>query len=184
MAQHAYKFDHVATPAAPDFTTRWESLQIFSDRFGELSEGPDGNSPELQHLIDDEAHWQRLAPQIWGEAGFLGFFEGQYGVLFEGEFPVIESDRDSGMFPGEELRPRAEVNAELLSRIPALEAAFPGVHFAVPHEDAMVDSRAGLWAFVPDGLITEKKVRERLAHAVLDAGVIDAGLPPADAAGR
>lgn len=161
------KYDTVATPAAPDFTMRWESLQFLSDRFGEIDPDNAGNSPEGQRLLDDVSFARRLGNQIWEECGFIAFLDGQFGVLYEGEFPVIESD-DDGEFEG--LRPRAKVNAEMVARIPALEAAFPGVRFAVPHEDAVLENRCGLWAFVPNGLLRNHLERRRLGEAVMAMG--------------
>jgi len=165
------KFDFVATPSAPDFTTRWESLQFLSDRFGEIDRDPNGDTPERARLLADEQLASQLGWQIWGETGFIAFLEGQYGVLFEGEFPVLESDGHDKEFEG--LRPRSEVIAEVLERIPALEAAFPGVRFAVPHHDALIEQRTGLWAFVPDGLIKETSERRRLGNAVLELGRLE-----------
>lgn len=167
-AESTLKFDYVATPAAPDFSTRWESLQFLSDRFGEIDAHAKEPTPEHQRLLDDERFATQLVWQIWGEAGFVAYLEGQYGVLYEGEFPTLESDGHDKEFEG--LRPRAEINAEMIARIPALEAAFPGVRFAVPHHDALLENRSGLWAFVPDGLITDTLERRRLGNAVLEMG--------------
>ena len=166
----------VATPLHPDFTAHWTVL-VLTDRFGELNESC--FDAEAYHLLRrDETRSRALACQMWDDITFVPFVDGQFGVLYEGEFPCIESDAQLGELPVDELDSYESAKTAILARIPALERAFPGVSFAVPDKREMIEERVGLWAFVPEGLITDPLVRRRLGMAVLSAGELE----PAEAA--
>lgn len=162
----------VATPESPGFSAHWSIYQGLTDRWGELNDS--FMDAEAYHvLVKDEALTRRLVMQLWDDITFVAQKDGVFGVLFEGEFPCTESDGTSGEIPANELLPYADEVAGILARIPALEAAFPGVQFCVPDKVEMLNGRAGLWAFVPDGTLPDPLTRRQLGHAVLCAGGIE-----------
>lgn len=90
--------------------------------------------------------------------------------MFEAEFCSLESeDREKNRDPDRyaTLKPRAEVVKALLDGMKPLAKRFPGVLFAVPEETQVFNGSPAAWAFVSDGLLTDK-LREDIGKTLLD----------------
>lgn len=147
----------------------WKISKNLTDRWGDLNNHDAENKP-LDLLEDDDALFERLRDQRWGEITFVARKDGQFGILFEVEFCSQESEahmQDNDPESYAEYKPHAEVVQALLNGMTPLQAQFPGVQFAVPDESQVIDDRPAAWAFVPDGLLTDEQ-REALGFALLD----------------
>lgn len=131
----------VRLPGSPDDWSVWRISQNLTDRWGELNYHNSENKP-LRPLEQDEVLLESLRSQMWDEITFIVRKDGQYGILFECEFISRESEVSMG--GGEEydqLNPHAEMIKLLDAGICKLAGLFPGVEFAIPHEDEIVNGR-------------------------------------------
>lgn len=157
----------VTLPGSPTDWTVWRISQNLTDRWGDLNYYNSHEKP-LEPLEKDESLFKRLLDQMWDELTFIVRKDGQYGVLFECEF--ISRESEASMGDGNEydqLRPHTEMIAILDAGIrEKLIPSFPGVEFAIPDEDHIVNGRPAIWAFVKDGLL-DAQDRERLGSLLL-----------------
>ena len=146
----------------------WHISQNLTDRWGDINYHNAEKKP-LGLLKEDDGLLERLRAQMWDEITFITRKDGQFGILFEVEMGSLESEKDAKDGDPKwyaSLRPHAEVVKSLLDKMQSLEAAYPGVQFAVPHESQIPNDRPAAWAFVPDGLLSAGQ-REALGHAML-----------------
>lgn len=66
----------------------------------------------------------------------------------------------------DQLNPHTEMIKLLDAGICELAGLFPGVEFAIPDEDEIVNGRPAIWAFVKDGML-DAQDRERLGRLIL-----------------
>ncbi|MBC8738545.1 hypothetical protein F6X40_17435 [Paraburkholderia sp. UCT31] len=155
-------------PDEPVQPVDWLISQNLTDRWGELNYHNAANKP-LEELEDDEALFERLRAQMWDELTFIVRKNGQFGVLFEAEYCSKESEEGESSGDSEfdrNLKPHEEVVKALLKGMKPLADQFPGVLFAVPDKEVIINDRPAAWAFVADGLLTETQ-REALGRALL-----------------
>lgn len=138
----------------------WRLTHNLSDRQGlRVKYSPNGGALAL--LNADLALVQRLAHQMWEDFTFVARKDGQFGVLFEVEFSARESEPEHYQSSPEQLqalKPRAEVEKQLLQGLDSLASLYPGVAFAVPVAE-QPDSKPAAWAFVPEGLLDDHQRR-------------------------
>jgi hypothetical protein len=121
--------------------------------------------PGLAILTLDEPLLEELRSQMCDETTFICRKDGEFGVYYEQEFCTRESeesDRDDNHM---QYRPHAEVVAYLLENLVKLQAQFPKVEFCIPDVSEIVHDRAGVWAFVKSGSLTDAE-REALGDAI------------------
>ncbi|MEX3983633.1 hypothetical protein AB4Y45_32145 [Paraburkholderia sp. EG287A] len=147
----------------------WNLSQNLTDRWGDLNYHNAENKP-LELLSDNEPLLKRLVDQMWDEATFVVRKDGQFGILFEAEYCSRESEEaDKSIHDSEwfaKLKPHDEAVKELLEAMKPLAEKFPGVLFAVPEAEQVINDRPAAWAFVPDGHLTAEQ-REELGRALL-----------------
>lgn len=156
----------VTLGGAPNDWSVWRISQNLTDRWGDLNYHNSTAKP-LALLEEDKALLERLRSQMWDELTFIVRKDGQYGILFECEFISHESEVSMG--DGNEydqLKPHTEMIKLLDAGICDLAGLFPGVEFAIPDEDHIVNGRPAIWAFVKDGLL-DAQDRERLGSFML-----------------
>ena len=151
----------------PDEWTTWLISQNLTDRWGEINTHDYDNKP-LAALEFSEGYLNHLREQMWDEATFIVRKDGKYGILFEVEYISKESEGAHATDYDHPLKPHAEmiqiINNETLKK---LVPKFPGVEFAIPHEDNICNDRPALWAYVADGLLNAEQ-REALGLAMLN----------------
>jgi hypothetical protein len=148
--------------------SEWNLSQNLTDRWGDLNYHDEENKP-LELLSDDEPLLTRLVSQMWDEATFVVRKDGKFGILFEAEFCSRESEEHDAKHNPEffaKLKSHDEAVKELLNGMKPLAEKFPGVLFAVPEPQAVINDRPAAWAFVADGLLTPEQ-RDELGHALL-----------------
>lgn len=147
----------------------WSEIRItpgLTDRWGDLEFYEEEKKP-LAPLVENPDLLKKLRAQMWDEITFVARMDGQYGILFEVEFCSKESEKGMGdMESKANLKSHKEVVAELLSGIAVLEPCFPGVMFCVPEEGHICEGRPAIWAFVPDGKLSDEE-RATLGSALL-----------------
>lgn len=150
----------VTLPGSPADWSVWRISQNLTDRWGDLNYYNGSNKP-LAPLEQDEALLERLRSQMWDELTFIVRKDGQYGILFECEYASQESEGIDDDF-----KPHAEMIRLIDEAAVELSGLFPGVEFAIPDEDEIIEGRPALWAFVKDGLL-DAQDRERLGSLML-----------------
>ena len=156
----------VTAVGGPQEQVEWKISQNLTDRWGEINYHNAKNKP-LALLEDDADLLERLRAQMWDELTFITRKDGQFGILFEVEYCSIESEGEEAV--GERpynYKPHATVVAALLKEMLPLVEEYPGVSFAVPDKENIVNDRPAAWAFVPDGLLNAEQ-REKLGMALL-----------------
>jgi len=146
----------------------WKLSQNLTDRWGDLNYHNEANKP-LELLSDNEPLLKRLVSQMWDEATFVVRKDGQFGILFEAEFCSRESEEHDAQSNPEffaKLKPHDDAVKALLEGMKPLAERFPGVLFAVPEPQAVINDRPAAWAFVSDGLLSAEQ-RDELGHALL-----------------
>lgn len=140
----------------------WEDWNIslnLSDRWGELNEHNAINKP-LAALENDSDLHNRLVAQMQGESTFIVRKDGQFGILFEIEFVSKESEEGEDQSYIDTLKPHQTVVQELLKGMEPLLEKYPGVLFAVPDKEEIVNDRPAAWAFARDGLLSDSQRNE------------------------
>lgn len=151
----------------------WRIFQDLTDRWGEVNWYDAAKKP-IEQLEGNPELLAHLCAQMWDEVTFIVCKDGAFGVLFEVEFCSRESEFDSAkdrnMFETKwykTLKPHAVVVNTLLDGLKKLAERFPGVQFGVPDESVIFENRPAIWAFVPDGLLSDAK-RAELGRAICD----------------
>ncbi|MER2511973.1 MAG: hypothetical protein ABTQ25_06085 [Nitrosomonas ureae] len=148
----------------------WSEIRIspnLTDRWGDLNFYAEDKKP-LTPLVESPELLERLQSQMWDEITFIARMDGQYGILFEVEFCSKESEEGIADNSGDEdsLKSHKEVVAAIMRGIAVLEHCFPGVMFCVPDESQIVHDRPAVWAFVPDGKLSDED-RAALGRSLL-----------------
>lgn len=107
---------------------------------------------------------------MWDGMTFIARKDGQFGILYESEFSSIESENGESGHSKEfmkSLEPHANVVSALIAGLRRLEERFPGVYFAVPAAEEVINGRPAAWAFAPDGLLNVEE-RTTLGFALLN----------------
>lgn len=143
----------------------WHISLNLTDRWGNVNDHSRACKP-LDELEENPAMLARLREQMWDEITFVVRKDGAFGLLFEAEFVALESDNQEGI-TAPSLRPYEEVVTDLYRRTLPLVSRFPGVQFAIAPPEEMIYGRPGIWAFVPDGLLSLRE-REALGMALLN----------------
>lgn len=154
----------VTLPGSPADWSVWRISQNLTDRWGYLNYCNSKNK-HLGSLEEDKALLDRLRSQMWDEMTFIVRKDGQYGILFECECVSQESEARTGE-SDDGLKPHVEMIGLIDEAAVELSGLFPGVEFAIPDEDKIIEGRPALWAFVRDGLL-DAKDRERLGRLML-----------------
>ena len=157
----------VREPAGSGEWSTWRISQNLTDRWGDINRHDEAHKP-LKLLEGTPGLLDRLTAQMCDEVTFVARKDGQFGLLFEIEFCSLESEKETCDNSDEwyqSLKPHAQVVGALLAGLQALAPQYPGVSFAVPDESQIVDERPAVWAFVPDGLLSQEQ-REALGSAL------------------
>ena len=151
----------------------WRIFRDLTDRWGEVNWYDAAKKP-IDKLEGDPALLAHMCAQMWDEITFIVCKDSAFGVLFEAEFCSRESELDTTKERGalesnwyKRLKPHAVVVKVLLDGLKQLAERFPGVQFGVPEESVIYENRPAVWAFVPDGLLSDEK-RTELGRAILD----------------
>jgi hypothetical protein len=139
----------------------WNMTQNLTDRWGVINCNSH-NKGAVQDLMRSGKARCMLA-QMWSESTFVVRKDDAFGILFEVEFESIESEL--GDVVG--LLPREQVVGALRYKMARMQSEFPGVLFAVPHENEVHAGRPGAWAYVADGLLSADQ-RDALGNAMID----------------
>jgi hypothetical protein len=146
--------------------TTWNITQNLTDRCGDLNFN--GKNTDAVVALMDAGALSQMREQMWSEGTFVVRKDGAFGILFEVEFTCSESE-DEAEDPDfyAKLKPREQVVAALLAGMATMQAEFPEVLFAVPHENEVIFGRPAAWAYVRDGLLTEEQ-RQSLGEQLFD----------------
>lgn len=140
------------------------NIRVVTDRWGEVWGGC-GRENRLE-LERDNDLYQRLLDQMWDEVTYIARKDGQWGVLFEGEFICAESEAGLDDALAATLPARLEVEADIKQDFSKVMRWFPEVQFCIPDPKEVAAHRPAVWAFVPDGALDVAR-RKALGHAVL-----------------
>lgn len=139
----------------------WRISADITDRWGELNEHQWARKP-LIALFRHEGLLNRLREQMQGESTFVARKDGRFGLLFEVEYECRESETDSagGAEYAEGLKSREAVVQALREGLREVAKRFPELDFCIPDSEHIYKERPAVWAFMPDGALTESRRRE------------------------
>ena len=147
----------------------WNIECDLTDRWGEFNSYAPEEKSGLVILAADPGLYERCRAQMWDECTFLARKDGRFGVLYEVEYASKESEEflvkpEDNNFP-----PHDQAVANLVATIKQLEPKFPNVEFCVPPQEAIIEERPAIWAFVPMSHPLTSGQRRSLGLAVLGA---------------
>jgi hypothetical protein len=137
---------------------QWSISQDLTDSCGEINYYALETKP-LHELLSQPAVLEALRDQMIDEITFISRKDGVFGLLFEVERECIESD---GLPPPSGWKPpsREDLMHDLLVSMKMHAHCFPSVEFCIPCPSQIYKDRVGVWAFVPNGTLSEDALAE------------------------
>lgn len=150
----------ISVTAVDGSTVEWLISPNLTDRWGEINDHAEEKKP-LHELVSQPELLEALRDQMTAEVTFIARKDGVYGLLFEVEYESIESDgSDDEKRP--DLKPHDDVVAEMITAMQQNAHRFPSAVMCVPPVSEICNDRPAVWAFVPNGSMSED-AREELA---------------------